>query len=84
MRLTKHNYKNLFGLLVNSMTCPRNSSQNNNKKITCLALLIFDGSFLVPNHVQVIKVGPGAKILWIPGALRAEDSIFCVRYEAFK
>jgi hypothetical protein len=48
------------------------------------ALLIFDGSFQVRNHVQVIKFGPGGKILWIPVAVRAEDSIFCVRYEAFK
>ena len=48
------------------------------------ALSIFDGSFQVRNHVQVIKVGPGGKILWIPVAVRAEDSIFCVRYEAFK
>jgi hypothetical protein len=48
------------------------------------ALLIFDGSFQVPNHVQVIKAGPGGKILWNPVAVRAEDSIFCVRYEAFK
>jgi hypothetical protein len=71
------------------MTCERNSSQNKNKNknfsfMKTKALLIFDGSFQVRNHVQVIKVGPGGKILWIPVAGRAEDSIFCVRYEAFK
>jgi len=32
----------------------------------------------------VIKAGPGGEILGIPVAVRAENSIFCVRYEAFK